>query len=85
MRSDLLLQRAYLALLEGMKSNNLAFLQHLAFLSPEQKASANADAKKADIYAFGVLVYFLIMRSYPEGFFPLPSHNAPEYKLAWIV
>ncbi len=83
LRSDLLLQRAYLALLEGMKSNNLAFLQHLAFLSPEQKASANADAKKADIYAFGVLVYFLIMRSYPEGFFPLPSHNAPEYKLAW--
>src|ERR1700722_7283616 len=86
LRTDTLLQRAYQALLDGMRENStdsLAFLQHLAFLPPEQKVSSIVDAKKGDIYAFGVLVFFLIMRSYPEGFFPLPSHSSPDYKLPW--
>ncbi len=65
------------------EKTTLAFLQHLAFLPPEQKSSTAIDLKKGDIYAFGVLVYFLIMRKFPEGFFPLPSHEVPEYKLPW--
>lgn len=69
-------------LLDGSISQQALF-EHLAFLAPEQKSAAAVDLKKADIYAFGVLVYFLIMGLYPEGFFPLPSHELKDYKFAW--
>jgi serine/threonine protein kinase len=48
-----------------------SFLQNYAFLAPEQKIIGDArqvDAK-ADIYAFGVLVYYLLMGQFPEGYF----------------
>lgn len=56
--------------------------QHLSFLAPEQKKLQPADAK-ADIYAFGVIAYYLLMREFPEGYFPFPSECAPHYKLHW--
>ena len=64
-------------------SAGLGFLHQFAHLSPEQKRGGTHDMIKADIYAFGVLLYYLLMRHYPEGFFPLPSHAVPEYKLPW--
>ncbi len=68
---------------EGFLANNdLNFLQNLAFLSPEQKASANITIK-SDVFAFGVLAYYLIARKVPEGYFDLPSNIAPEYRLNW--
>lgn len=73
-----LLHRLYGSLVEGP-----GFFHHFALLSPEQKKGGSIDMAKADIYAFGALVYALIMRSYPEGFFPLPSHARPEYKMPW--
>jgi formylglycine-generating enzyme required for sulfatase activity len=63
----------------------LSFLQNYSFLAPEQKVldeSRPVDAK-ADIYAFGVLMYYLIMREYPEGFFDLPSVRVKDFKLNW--
>lgn len=63
----------------------LTFLQNFAFLAPEQKFAATKapiDAK-TDVYAFGVLVYYLIMRKFPEGYFELPSAHVPQYKKNW--
>lgn len=61
-----------------------SFLQNYAFLAPEQKrvdGSYPVDAK-ADIYAFGVLVYYLLMGELPEGVFEMPSHRG-HYKWNW--
>lgn len=63
---------------------HLSFLQNFAFLAPEQKLIGDAagfDAK-SDIYAFGVLIYYLIFRQFPEGIFEVPSHTT-HYKLNW--
>lgn len=52
-----------------------SFLQNYAFLAPEQKrldGSHPIDAK-ADVYAFGILAYFLLMNELPEGIFEMPS------------
>ncbi len=63
----------------------LSFLQNYAFLAPEQKNISSLDLVdyRADIYAFGVLVYYLIMRVFPEGFFDLPSMRFPAYRFNW--
>ena len=60
------------------------FLHDFLFLAPEQRnlQSLKID-QKADVYAFGVLTYFIIMRKYPEGYFEMPSKVAVEYKLNW--
>lgn len=62
-----------------------SFLQTFAFLAPEQKRldRLHEVGPKADIYAFGVLVYFLLTKSYPEGAFDQPSEKCPEYRLNW--
>lgn len=63
---------------------HLSFLQNYLFLAPEQKiASENLSDAKADIYAFGVLVYYLLTNRFPEGLFELPSQLCPQYKLNW--
>jgi formylglycine-generating enzyme required for sulfatase activity len=61
------------------------FLRSFAFLAPEQKILQNRYGidTRADIYSFGALVYYLITRQVPEGYFELPSKLAPEYKLNW--
>lgn len=52
-----------------------AFMQNYAFLAPEQKKidSNFTVGLKADVYAFGVLTYFLLTQEFPEGLFELPS------------
>lgn len=63
-----------------------SFSPYYAFLSPEQKGdpSLSGDIEaKADTYAFGVILYFLLMGHFPEGFFPLPSVCRPELKWNW--
>ena len=65
---------------------HISFMQHYAFLSPEQRIfRENSVGVQADMYAFGVLAYFLLMRTYPEGAFPLPSKGRPEFKFDWDV
>jgi formylglycine-generating enzyme required for sulfatase activity len=61
-----------------------SFLQNYAFLAPEQKRLDSpypVDAK-ADVYAFGVLAYFLLMNELPEGIFDMPS-NRGKYRYQW--
>jgi len=58
------------------------FLNNFLFLAPEQRRKERIDVR-CDVYAFGVLAYYLITRSFPEGYFELPSKIALEYKLNW--
>lgn len=64
---------------------HLSFWQNYAFLAPEQKriGDPRQSDTKADIWAFGVLAYYMITREFPEGIFDLPSACAPKYKLNW--
>ncbi len=65
-----------------LSQNDPVFLQNLSFLAPEQKLGENVTVK-SDIFAFGVLAYYLISRKVPEGYFDLPSNIVPEYRLNW--
>ena len=61
-----------------------SFLQTYQFLAPEQKIFREKPVgPKSDIYAFGVLAYFLLMHSFPEGNFYLPCDVYPDFRLNW--
>jgi len=75
---------------EAHKSHTLSklhqsFLQTYAFLAPEQKEIARLDQVdiKCDVWAFGILAYYLIMRTFPEGLFPMPSTFMRDFKNDW--
>lgn len=62
-----------------------SFLQNYAFLAPEQKRldfQHHIDAQ-VDIYAFGVLTYFLLTGEFPEGSFDLPSRLRSDLTCDW--
>lgn len=64
---------------------HISFLQNFAFLAPEQKkfdGSSLADAK-CDVYAFGILAYYLLLNEFPEGMFDMPSVRLPDCKWDW--
>lgn len=62
-----------------------SFLQNYAFLAPEQRRLDHPYALegKADIYAFGVLVYYLLMGEFPEGLFSMPSELYSDSSWNW--
>lgn len=62
-----------------------SFIQGYSFLAPEQKVYDGERVWDAqvDVYAFGVLAYYLITQRMPEGFFELPSAFAPHYRANW--
>jgi len=62
-----------------------SFLQNYAFLAPEQRRldSSHLVGYKSDIYAFGILVYYLIVGEFPEGIFEMPSTLVPESAWNW--
>lgn len=64
---------------------HLSFLQNYAFLAPEQKRLdiTHPTDIKADVYAFGILTYYLLMGEFPEGVFEMPSARLPEYLYDW--
>jgi len=70
---------------EKLSTLHSSFLQNFFFLSPEQKLLESTEKVgiKTDIYAFGVLAYYLMFQSYPEGVFPLPSEHSLGYKSDW--
>lgn len=78
---DLLLQES-LQLPDTLKTS---LEHHLTFLAPEWRFGMQriCTGQKADIYAFGVLVYYMIMRELPQGVFDLPSKRAPKYEKNW--
>jgi formylglycine-generating enzyme required for sulfatase activity len=58
-----------------------SYVQTFHFLAPEEKKGA-LPSPKADVFAFGVLAYYLLTGSYPEGAFDYPCVNK-EYKHDW--
>ncbi len=61
-----------------------SFLRDFAFLAPEQRvSSASIASTKSDTYAFGVLLYYLLMGKVPEGMFELPSYRYPKMHYNW--
>ena len=62
-----------------------SFWQNFVFLAPEQKVAGfvKVNPIKADIYAFGVLLYYLLTGEFPEGYFELPSKKNPDLKWNW--
>ncbi len=59
-----------------------SLLQNFIFLAPEQKKSDAFDCK-VDNYAFGVLVYYLLMKEFPEGAFCMPSSTIENPIINW--
>jgi formylglycine-generating enzyme required for sulfatase activity len=59
-----------------------SFLEQFAFLAPEQKAGKEGD-RKSDIYAFGILLYYLLMNKVPEGIFDMPNQHLPHLSYNW--
>lgn len=59
-----------------------SFLQNYLFFSPEQKRGGFQDSR-VDVFAFGVLAYYLLTQQFPEGIFDLPSELNPQLKLNW--
>ena len=63
-----------------------SFLQSFAFLAPEQKGWSQlqlSDEIKADVYAFGLIIYYIHMRALPEGFFEMPSDRFTDLAYDW--
>lgn len=62
-----------------------SFCQNFAFLAPEQKVAGpfKVNQMKADIYAFGVLLYYLLTQEFPEGYFELPSKKVGNLRWNW--
>ncbi len=61
-----------------------AFAQHFLFLPPEQKwGTVLQPHVRGDIYAFGVLLYYLLLGEFPEGYFDLPSKRLSDLKWNW--
>lgn len=70
---------------QKMTPLHASFLQNYYFLAPEQKQveqQALVDIK-CDIYAFGVVAYYLLMGVFPEGFLTLPSERKVDSPYNW--
>lgn len=67
------------------KEEGSKFIEHFSYLSPEQKRSSSSDDinQATDVYAFGVLAYYLITKKIPEGYFELPLTKHPQFKKNW--
>ncbi len=63
-------------------SLHASFIEQFAFLSPEQREGEPGDSK-SDVYAFGTLLYFLLMGKMPQGMFELPSQRLPNLRYHW--
>jgi formylglycine-generating enzyme required for sulfatase activity len=62
-----------------------SFCQNFLFLAPEQKVAGHPKSTpiKSDVYAFGILLYYLLTGEFPEGYFELPSKKVPDLKWNW--
>jgi serine/threonine-protein kinase len=55
-----------------------SFMGTADYMAPEQRLDAKSVDHRADIFAFGVMLYETFTEKLPLGNFPLPSHLNPE-------
>jgi formylglycine-generating enzyme required for sulfatase activity len=69
---------------ETLSQQSRQLVRNFAFLAPEQKLldGTSIDAK-ADVFAFGILAYYLLCGKTPEGCFEPPSKWMPDAKGNW--
>ena len=60
-----------------------SLVQNFAFLAPEQKRVEQQTTEAVDSFAFGVLCYYLLTGSYPEGAFAMPSKLIDNMIIDW--
>lgn len=65
-------------LVQATKNNH----EDYSFLAPEQKRE-NLITPSCDVYAFGVLAYYLLTGFFPEGIFEMPSKLCPTLRYDW--
>jgi len=70
---------------KNLSSYGERILEHFYFLSPEQKRFSSLDNVDfaSDVYAFGVLSYYLLTKKIPEGYFELPLTKNPQFRKNW--
>lgn len=73
--------------IDSQKATHLhyTFFQSFNFLAPEQKKldSPHPVDWQCDVYAFGVLAYFLLTNEFPEGYFEMPSRRFSNLQYHW--
>ncbi|MGR3973171.1 MAG: bifunctional serine/threonine-protein kinase/formylglycine-generating enzyme family protein [Candidatus Rhabdochlamydia sp.] len=63
---------------------HISFLDHYLYLAPEQRwQTGECSSLKSDHYAFGVLLYWMLTQTYPEGAFEPVSVLSSHHKLMW--
>jgi formylglycine-generating enzyme required for sulfatase activity len=77
------LQDTYICDISQASELQRSFYQNFLFLAPEQKACHSSTYCKSDVYAFGILLYYLLTAEFPEGYFELPSKKVPDLKWNW--
>lgn len=70
---------------ERLSPLHASFLQTFAFLAPEQKRANHpfSTHAKVDVYAFGILAYYLMNGQFPEGYFNMPSKALSDFIWNW--
>ena len=58
-----------------------SFWESFHALAPEQKEGSSSF--KSDVYAFGVMLYKVLMGQFPQGRFPLPSESNRSFRYNW--
>ncbi len=69
---------------ERMVKAARSFTNSFLCLAPEQRTfESDISHFRCDVYAFGILTYYVLMQKLPEGAFDLPSKLLPNHKLNW--
>ncbi|MBM3207735.1 MAG: serine/threonine protein kinase, partial [Chlamydiae bacterium] len=80
------LSNAFRSQENSMGNLEQSFIRSFAFLAPEQKSwgqkGYSADIR-SDVYAFGLVAYYLHMRELPQGYFEMPSDRFSDLKYDW--
>ncbi len=77
------LEKGSFSLSERLSPLQYSFTERFFFLAPEEKKETAAPSQGADGYALGVLIYFLLTETFPEGRFPLPSELRSDLHYSW--
>ncbi len=65
---------------ETFRERKLEQLKELLFFETPEEPS---NSIQNDVYAFGVIAYYLLFKTYPQGCFPMPNQAFPNHTYDW--